>query len=78
MPKTLAIAGLLVNLVGVLMLFRYGMPYRIDSGGATYIITGQIDTKEVELDRRYRQMGWVGLTLVVIGVVLQIFGALIS
>jgi hypothetical protein len=29
MPATFSISGLTLNLIGVIVLFRYGMPYRV-------------------------------------------------
>jgi hypothetical protein len=38
--------GLAFSLLGVLMLFRYGMPYHVPSGGAVHIIGEQVDEAE--------------------------------
>ena len=35
MSKTLNILGLLLNLAGVVLLFLFGMPFRIATGGQT-------------------------------------------
>ena len=69
------VVGLLLNLLGVLTLFRYGMPYRVASGGATYLITGDTDQLEVKLDKRYRAFGWLGVAMVVFGTVAQIISS---
>ena len=45
------VGGLLAALAGVILLFRYGMPYRVRSGGADYIVTEQIHTEELASDR---------------------------
>ena len=41
MPATFSIIGLALNLMGVIVLFRYGMPYRVrtegDTGSATVL-----------------------------------------
>jgi hypothetical protein len=69
------IAGLVLNLVGVIILFRWGMPFRVRSGGVTYRITNQIDAKEVATERRYKIIGYFGLALLIMGTVLQIAAA---
>jgi hypothetical protein len=33
MPATFSIIGLALNLLGVIVLFRYGMPYRVRTEG---------------------------------------------
>jgi hypothetical protein len=55
------IAGSVLSLLGLLILFRYGMPYRVRTGGVNYIITEQIDEEELKADKRYEIFGWVGL-----------------
>jgi len=71
--QALTILGLFLNLIGVLILFRYGMPYRVRTGGAVYIVMekkNEVDEKE---ERRYDFFGWIGIALVVIGTGLQMF-----
>jgi hypothetical protein len=38
--------GLAMSLFGVLILFRYGMPFRVQTEGATYYVTEEIDEKK--------------------------------
>jgi hypothetical protein len=73
----LNIVGLDATLVGVLLLFRYGMPYRVRTGGnvATWH-TESPDPKIVALERRYSTAGWIGIVLVLIGTGLQIAASL--
>jgi hypothetical protein len=66
------IAGSVLTLVGLLILFRYGMPYRVRTGGVNYIITEQIDESELKTDRWYEFLGWVGLVMAVGGTLCQI------
>jgi Rap1a immunity proteins len=54
----LNIIGLVLNLVGVIILFRYGMPFHVPTGGATYIISHQVDAGEKALERRYELFGF--------------------
>jgi hypothetical protein len=70
------VVGLLLNLLGVLTLFRYGMPYRVASGGETSIITGDINQSEIALDKRYRVFGWVGVVMVICGTAAQIISSI--
>ncbi|MGM4886335.1 hypothetical protein [Tardiphaga sp. 11_C7_N12_6] len=39
-------------LIGVITLFRYGMPFKVKTGGVTYIITDAIDEDEARLEAR--------------------------
>jgi hypothetical protein len=68
------VAGLLLNLIGVLLLFRYGMPYRVRTGGADYIQTRQTDQEAIKAERRYNIWGNIGLAFLILGTIAQIMG----
>jgi hypothetical protein len=61
--------GLVVSLIGVLLLFRYGMPYRVRSAGESYELREGIDEEALKQDRIYNRLGWFGLVLVVLGTI---------
>jgi len=67
--------GLVINLVGVFLLFRYGMPYRVETGGAIHRVVSQVDEKAKAAESIYRWLGWIGVLLILVGTVLQIVGA---
>jgi hypothetical protein len=52
-----SIIGLAASLIGVLLLFRYGMPYRTRRDGATLLVLQQTDEKEREAEKRYSILG---------------------
>jgi hypothetical protein len=76
-PAQLNIAGLILVLAGVLLLFRYGMPYETRRGGHSYLLLEEEDQNQIALERRYARLGWVGLVLVVAGTISQIIGNLV-
>jgi hypothetical protein len=76
--RVLNIIGLSFNLVGVLILFRWGMPFRVPMRGAVPIILEGIDEKAVALDHTYVICGYIGLVLLILGTVLQIIATLMS
>lgn len=68
------ILGLGLTLMGVLMLFRYGMPYHVPLGGTIQIFCEQGgDEADNAKEASYRKLGWVGISLVMIGTILQGF-----
>ena len=74
MSKVLNIFGLLFNLAGVVLLFVFGMPFRIASGGNTVTwITTNIDLQVRKLDDIYSVLGWIGLLAIAFGTLLQIW-----
>jgi len=76
LAKACAIAGLLLSLGGVLLLFRYGMPYRVETKGKGSINKRETDQAEIQEDKRYRRRGYWGLGMVVLGTALQIAGVI--
>lgn len=64
--------GIVLSLVGVLILFQYGMPFRIPTGGVTYIVAERIDEEEKRVDDRHVTIGYAGIILIVIGAIAQI------
>jgi len=71
------VAGLILNLIGVILLFRYGMPYRVRTGGNQIrAISGRTDEATVKAEQRYDKLGLVGLVLIVLGTLSQAIGSL--
>jgi len=73
-----AVAGIVLNLAGVLLLFRYGMPFRVETKGAGYLMLEETDQAAIRAEQLYRVLGNVGLALVVIGSALQAFAVVIA
>ena len=76
--RWLNLVGLVLGLVGVVILFRYGMPFRVPTGGAISLIAEQTDAKAAATDRAYEIVGYVGLALLVVGTGLQIWAVVLS
>ncbi len=68
--------GLAANLIGVILLFRYGMPYRVPTGGSSIYVSSSVDPHQLAEERRYKRLGILGLVLIVVGTAAQIVAAL--
>ena len=75
MGDALSTIGLVASLIGVVLLFRYGMPYETRTGGEVHLVTGDTDPVQVGREARYNVLGWIGLVLIVAGTGFQIAGA---
>jgi hypothetical protein len=62
----------------VILLFRYGMPYRVRTRGQVGRVINGLDQKAIKLERRYDVLGKLGLVLIVHGTIAQIVGAVIG
>jgi hypothetical protein len=67
----ISIFGLIINLVGVILLFRYGMPYRLRTGGGSIVLTRQ-RPGAIREEIRYDWFGWIALALIILGTLAQI------
>jgi len=67
-----------MSLVGVLILFRWGMPFRVPTGGAVSIIIEARDQHALAMERIYTILGYVGLLLLILGTALQMFAVLVT
>jgi hypothetical protein len=71
--RVLNIAGLAFNLIGVLMLFRWGMPFHVPTHGEVGLTAdGMIDQRALAVERIYTICGWAGLVFLLIGFALQL------
>jgi len=64
--------GLVLDIAGVVMIWRYGLPEPLSREGKVYIIAEQSDEVEREKAARYDLLSKIGLVLVIGGFVLQL------
>lgn len=72
------VAGLIATLVGVFLLFRFGMPCRVPQINEGSLWADKPTERDQRLNRRYRFWGWIGLALIVFGTIAQVAGALLT
>ena len=73
-PEVVNTLGLLLDIVGVVLLFRFGLPPDVSRTGAVGWTLGT-DEAEALKARRYDCWSWTALALIVTGFVLQIIAA---
>jgi len=64
--------GLILDILGVLLLWRFGLPPRVNRGGASYLMLEGIDQDELKREARYDFRSRMGLLLVGLGFALQL------
>jgi hypothetical protein len=65
-------AGLVADIVGVVLIWCFGIPEPISRRGAQYLTTGMTDDKVRAKAERLDRLSKAGLGLIVIGFVLQL------
>ena len=64
--------GLLLDIAGAILLWKYGLPESISREGTIPLVIGQIDGAEVAKAKTYDCWSKFGLTLLILGFVLQL------
>lgn len=76
MPTALTVAGLVLDMLGAMLLWRFGLPPQIDPQGRDFIITSTVNDDEVRQGGSYRRLSHLGIGLLIAGFGLQAIGAL--
>ena len=71
LPENLNIFGLFLDIIGVSLIFRFGLPADIKRGGITHIITEQTDQEESDKAERYDRWALAGLITLIVGFLVQ-------
>ena len=71
-PAIVNSLGLGLDIVGVVLLFKFGLPEEISRRGVTRIILEQTDPIEEVQARFYDRMAYIALSCLVIGFALQL------
>jgi hypothetical protein len=73
--NVLTVTGIALNAVGVIILFRFAMPYRVRKEGPALLVR-HANASEKSEERHYDMASRIGLALVIMGAGLQSWGAL--
>jgi hypothetical protein len=75
-PPSWTILGLALTIVGVFLLFLFGMPYSLRLDEGDYLTTEQATTDR--LNTVYSVLGWIGVALIFVGTGCQIVSLWVS
>jgi hypothetical protein len=70
--------GLVFDIVGALMIWRYGLPESMDRRGLIYIVDEGYDEKERAKGRKFDFYAKIGVILLIMGFVGQLAGNIIG
>jgi hypothetical protein len=65
--------GLVLTIVGCVLVFCFGVPVDVDPEGRIRIIAEQRDDNEIAKGKRYLRLGRLGISLIALGAVFQIW-----
>ncbi len=64
--------GLILDILGALLLIKYGIAPKVDRKGHIHIITEQVDEAEIQKARSYDRWSTFAILLIVLGFALQL------
>ena len=73
----ISVIGLTLDIIGVLLLWRFGLPPDVRRSGESYLLLEQHDEDEKRKATLYDQRAHAALFLIVLGFVLQAVGTLL-
>ena len=76
-PNILNSVGLVFNIVGTLLVWRYGLPEPVNRDGAINIVAEQTDSSEARKAARYDCKARLGIGLLILGFALQLLSGLV-
>jgi hypothetical protein len=69
--------GLIFDILGVIMLFRYGLPSRVIDAPHLILMKG-LSNEEIAVNSKIRKWAYTGLIFLIIGFVGQIAGVILQ
>ena len=67
------VIGIALGLIGVLLLFRYGMPGRVETGGQPMVVVDATPEDTAE-ERKFKMLSYLGLGFTIVGAICGIIG----
>jgi len=64
--------GLVLDILGALLLIKYGIPPKVDREGHIHLITEQVDGAEIQKARSYDRWSTFAILLIILGFALQL------
>jgi hypothetical protein len=71
-PEFISSLGLVLDIIGAIIIFKYGLPERIDKKGRNYIHSDGEDKEAIKKAELYDSRSCLGIISLIFGFVLQI------
>jgi hypothetical protein len=71
--RILNTVGLGLVIVGCVLLYCFGLPPAVRPSGESYLLLSQTDYTEIAKGKRYKRLGRLGIGLVAVGSLIQVW-----
>ena len=72
MSTSINSVGLILDVIGVILIWRFGLPPSVDKTGQIHITAAGVDKEEIKKGKNYDRISRIGLMLLILGFGLQI------
>jgi hypothetical protein len=76
--KWLGPTGLILDIIGAIFIYKYGLPEEVSRTGSTNIVFTKVDTKEIEKGKRFDKWSKIGFYLLIVGFLFQLISSIKS
>ena len=76
--NVLSLIGLFIDIVGAVILFKFGLPSEVNKNGGVPYVADEPDPEQVEKLKRYPRFAKFGIVLLIAGFFFQFLGTCIS
>ena len=64
--------GLVLDIIGAMLLLKFGVPNKIDPSGTEYRVTSDVNSAEIEKARVYQRWSNFAILFIILGFLLQL------
>ena len=75
--KIISSVGLILDIVGALLIWKYGLPESINRKGMGFLVLESVDDEQILKAKRYDRLSKIGLSLLILGFSLQLLSNLV-
>jgi hypothetical protein len=73
-----SIIGLSLDIIGVIILFKYGLPSDLNKKGLYFRVAEGFDQNEIDKYKRFEIWSFIGLGLIIIGFIFQLIPSVLA
>ena len=78
MYKYISSIGLLFDIIGVILLFFYGIPKNLNPNGYIYKVKEDVNINEINTYKKYKYWSYIALIFLLIGFIFQFIGSIFN
>lgn len=76
--KLLSPLGLIFDIIGAFLIFKYGLPEEISRSGSSYMVNDDHSPDEKTLAAKYDKLSKIGFSLLIAGFILQLIPSIFN